>query len=252
MAKEISDALLEKIQNEFDDAFNKSSVIQTIKELADDGKADYVDANKFATEVGEILAQSYQNNLSSEVLPNGRMKEELAKKIITPTLKNNHEIISDLSTSVQGSLNNQAGINIKAVTPKLNKSRVKGFISRIGQEENFDDIKWILDQPVVNFSISVVDKTIKDNVKFQYDSGYTAIVTRKAESNPCKWCRNLTGTYDYEDVKSRGNDVFRRHENCRCTVVYDPRDGGFKQNVHTKQKLDADEKERRILFNLGK
>lgn len=252
MAKEISDALLERIQTEFDDAFNNSSVIKTISALADEGKADYVDANKFATEVGEILAKSYQDNLSAEVLPNGKMQEEIARKIITPTLKKNHEIISDLSTSVQGSLNSQAGLNIKAVSPKLNKSRIQGFISRIGQEENFDDIKWILDQPVVNYSLAVVDKTIMDNLDFLYNSGYTAVIERTPSSHPCPWCRKLGGTYDYESIRYIHSDVFRRHENCRCVVIYDPRDGGLKQNVHTKQYIKADDRKNRIKFNLGK
>ena len=49
----------------------------------------------------------------------------------------------------------------------------------------------------------------------------------------CKWCGRLVGTYDYATVRNTGNDVFRRHEHCRCTVEFIT--NGKKQNVHMKK-----------------
>ena len=45
----------------------------------------------------------------------------------------------------------------------------------------------------------------------------------------CEWCRDLEGTYDYEDVKASGSDVYKRHEGCRCTVSYVPGSKGSSQ-----------------------
>lgn len=46
----------------------------------------------------------------------------------------------------------------------------------------------------------------------------------------------------YPDVPP---DVYRRHERCRCTVLYDPADGKRKrQNVHTKKWTDSQERDR--------
>ena len=61
----------------------------------------------------------------------------------------------------------------------------------------------------------------------------------------CKWCGRLVGTYDYATVRNTGNDVFRRHKYCRCTVEFIT--NGKRQNVHTKKwnrQNDLAEKER--------
>lgn len=46
----------------------------------------------------------------------------------------------------------------------------------------------------------------------------------------------MAGVYDYSKVSNTGNNVFRRHANCDCTVVYDPGDGSKKvQDVWSKR-----------------
>lgn len=45
-------------------------------------------------------------------------------------------------------------------------------------------------------------------------------------------------TYGYEDVPA---DVYRRHDNCRCTVTY--KSGKYRENVWTKKNWTADDKE---------
>ncbi len=55
----------------------------------------------------------------------------------------------------------------------------------------------------------------------------------------CAWCSRIAGRYDYEDVRDKGNDVFRRHERCRCTVDYVC--DGNRQDVWSKKYFAADE-----------
>ena len=40
---------------------------------------------------------------------------------------------------------------------------------------------------------------------------------RRADPNCCKWCADLEGEYDYDLAP---DDIYRRHEFCRCTVTY--------------------------------
>jgi hypothetical protein len=73
-------------------------------------------------------------------------------------------------------------------------------------------------------------------VEFQGRSWLTPKVIRRAERKCCKWCSDLDGIYDYPNIP---DDVYRRHDRCRCTVEYDPADGKRKrQNVHTKKWTD--------------
>jgi len=70
-----------------------------------------------------------------------------------------------------------------------------------------------------------------ENAEFHYKSGMSPKIIRKETGKCCKWCKNLVGTYRYPDVPK---DVYRRHQNCRCTVEYIPKKG-VRQDVHTKK-----------------
>lgn len=114
---------------------------------------------------------------------------------------------------------------------------MKGIIDRVSDSEVFDEIKWILDEPIVNFSQSIVDDTVKVNADFHFKNGFTPKIIRQTRGKCCAWCEKLVGVYEYEKVKDTGNDVFRRHRHCDCTVEYVP-DKHRKQNIHSKKWQD--------------
>lgn len=235
--EDITPDLLKKIQEDFDKQFDNSKVIAGLYTKVQDGTATYLEANEFAIEVGDILAGAYKNNLSSDVLPDGRMYYNIAQRIIDPTMKNNYSLIIDVTNQVQKSLNEAAHIGIKAITPELNQDRIDKIIDRVSDAEQYDDISWILDEPVKNFSQSIVDDAVRVNADFQYKAGMSPKIVRKLAGGCCDWCRAVAGTYTYPDVPK---DVYRRHQRCRCTVEYNPRDGKI-QNVHSKKWRDENE-----------
>lgn len=235
--EDITPDLLKKIQEDFDKQFDNSKVIAGLYTKVRDGTATYLEANEFAIEVGDILAGAYKNNLSSDVLPDGRMYYNIAQRIIDPTMKNNYSLIIDVTNQVQKSLNEAAHIGIKAITPELNQDRIDKIIDRVSDAEQYDDISWILDEPVKNFSQSIVDDSIRVNAEFHAKSGMQPKIVRKLAGGCCDWCRTVAGTYTYPDVPK---DVYRRHQRCRCTVEYNPRDGKV-QNVHSKEWRDENE-----------
>lgn len=230
--EDITPSLLKVIQTDFQSKFDKSSVISSLYAKVRDGTATYVEANEFAIETGNILAQAFQNNLSSNVLPDGRMYYNIAQRILEPTMINNYELITEVTNQVQTSLNKSAGIGIKAITPELNEDKIVGIVNRVSDAETFDDVAWILDEPIKTFSQSIVDDSIKANAEFHSKAGLQPVITRKVAGNCCDWCKTVAGTYRYpNDVP---HDVYRRHQRCRCTVDYIPGDGKF-QNVHSKK-----------------
>ena len=132
---------------------------------------------------------------------------------------------------------------MKGIRPKINKDRIQGLVDAVSDAEDFDEVKKLLNEAVVNFTMSVVDDAIKENAEFQFMSGLAPKSKRTSNGKCCKWCDRLVGTYNYEDVRDTGNDVFRRHRHCRCTVEFIT--NGKRQNVHTKKwekdKLDVEE-----------
>lgn len=237
--EDIVPQLLEQLKKRFFESIAANPKIRALDKRIREGKATYVDAEEYAYLIGEALSQTLGKYLSSEVLPSGRMYYNIAERVLRPLLEEDHAIISQAAAMVQTFLNQKAKIGIKAQTVAVNADRIKGIIDKVSNVEVFDDVAWVLDEPVKNFFMNVVDETIKANVNFQGRSGLTPKIIRKAERKCCDWCAQLAGEYDYPDIP---DEVYQRHERCRCTVEYDPADGkGKRQNVHTRQWTDPDE-----------
>ena len=228
--EDIAPALLEQIQKDFRARIQSSTKLKDLLQLVANGRATYVQAEEFAHEAGTLLSQTLGEHISSAVLPDGKMYFNIADRVLRPVLEEDHQLISDVAVQVQEHLNKKAGIGLKAQSVSVNEDRIDGIIDKVSDAESFDDVAWVLDKPVVNFSQSVVDDILKANIDFQGQVGLKPKVIRKAEHKCCAWCSALVGEYFYPNVPQ---DVYRRHENCRCTVEYDP-GSGKRQNVHTK------------------
>lgn len=228
---DIAPELLKSIQSDFQSGIDKSEVISRLYKKVRDGTATYTEANNFAVEAGNILAESYKKNLSADILPDGKMYYNIAERIVNPTMTDNYNLVANVTEQVQQSLNKKAGIGIKPIVPELNQDRIDGIINKISTADNYDDVSWVLDEPVKNFSQSVVDDSIKANAEFHSKSGLAPKIERRLAGGCCEWCRSLAGIYTYPDVPI---DVYRRHQRCRCTVDYNPGTGKM-QNVHSKK-----------------
>lgn len=241
MNKDIVPELLEKIQNEFNNKTEKSKVLKKKILALKAGKATHLDSNEFAIEVGNILADVFRNEITEDVLPDNKMYYNIAKRLIEPNMKNNFDIVSDYSKDVQEVLNKKSNISLKAIKPELNQDRIDGIVNKISEYDDFKEGKWLLDEPIKNFTQSIVDDTIKTNADFQYNSGLTPKIVRREAGNCCDWCKKLVGDYDYPLVPK---NVYRRHQYCRCTVDYIPGDGN-KQDVWSKKWTALDENEKK-------
>ena len=239
--EDVAPELLKRIRAEFDGAVEQSSTLKSVEEKILKGTATYAEANQYAIEVGKILANAYKNNISSDVLPDGKLYYNIADRIISPTMRNNFDLISKVSAQIQKILNDNAGIGINAIQPDINMDRVEGIVNRVSDAENYDDVSWILQEPIVNFSQSIVDAFIKENSEFQGKAGLSPKIVRKLAGGCCEWCSRLAGTYIYPDVPA---DVYRRHQRCRCTVDYIPDKSKKAQNVWSKEWKSIGERDR--------
>lgn len=240
MNKDIVPELLEKIQKEFKNKTEKSELIKKKILALKAGKATHLDSNEFAIEVGNILADVFKNKITEDVLPDNKMYYNIAKRLIEPNMKNNFDIVSDYSKDVQEVLNKKSNISLKAIKPELNQDRIDGIVNKISEYDDFKEGKWLLEEPIKNFTQSIVDDTIKTNADFQYKSGLTPKIVRKEVGSCCDWCKEVVGVYEYPDVPK---DVYRRHRFCNCTVDYLP-GNGKKQDVWSKMwtNINKDDK----------
>lgn len=249
MVKDIAPELIEKVQKAFTKKYQSSPKIKGALEVINKGEATYKNASAFAEEVGDLLAKTFQEEIGTESLPDGRMYYNIADRLLNNTLGKNYDLISSYTKDTQKVLNEKAGIGVKPAVPEINQSRIDHMVERIAEEEDYDKIKWMLDEPVTNFSMSVVDDFVKKNVKLHYDMGLHPKIVRKETGKCCDWCKEVVGSYDYPDDVPE--DVYKRHRYCRCTVEYFP-GNGKKQDVWSKKWEDEDKEEklrRRISFS---
>lgn len=233
MEDDIVPGLLSKIEKEFTEKTYASEQIKHALVKLKKQQATYSDVNAFAIEVGQILSDVLGTNINVDVLPDGKMHFNIADRVLNETLKNNHELISSFASDVQQLLNQEANLGVKPQKALLNQDRIDGLVNRISESDDFDTVKWLLQEPIVNFSQSIVDDTIKANVDFHSKIGLKPQLRRTVDThNACKWCRSLAGTYDYPDVP---DDIYRRHERCKCIVEYNPKNGRGVQNSHSKE-----------------
>lgn len=220
--KDIVPELLEQLQESFSMKLDNDEKLKKYIFDLEDESVDYQDANEYAIRVGELLGEVFEENIDSSALPDGKMYYNIAKRILNPLLKEDYDNISSFCEKTQAILNSKADINIKAILPDLNQDRINGLIDVVSEADKFEDAANMLMESFVNFSQSIVDDSIKKNADFHYKTGFRPKIVRRSSGNCCEWCSKLVGTYDYEEVKDTGNDVFRRHQNCRCIVIYKP------------------------------
>jgi hypothetical protein len=216
---DIVPGLLEAIQSDFERSIKGNKAIERIEKLIEAGTATYKEANDYATWTGQLLSSAITRNVTAATLPDGRMYFNIADRILNDTLKGNHELVATATQKVQESLNRKAGIGIKAVKPELNQDRIDGLVDKISGEADFEKVKWLLDEPIVNFSESIVDSAIKANASLHDKAGLRPVIVRKSTGKCCDWCEEVAGSYEFSDAP---DDVFRRHEYCRCMIDYDP------------------------------
>ncbi|MDY3007004.1 ADP-ribosyltransferase [Anaerococcus porci] len=246
-SKDIVPGIFDKIDKTFKLKAKESKIIKDKLKALKNKKANYKDANEFAVEVGKILANTFQDKIKTGDLPDGKMYYNIAKRLIEPNMVRNHDLVSEYSKEVQSQLNKQANISIQAQEADLNQDRIDKLVDKITKYDSYEDGKWLLNEPVINFTQAVVDETIRKNADLHAKAGLSPKIERYTNGKCCDWCDKLAGIYNYEDVKNTGNEVFRRHRHCDCLVIYDPKNGKNKRIVHSAAKHKAlDEKRDRI------
>ena len=221
------------IKDEFMTKVNSDATVQRCLRTIHDGRGTYTTANRLARRVGETLGK-----VLKEHDPIENINEWDYVNLIPQSLGLNQQIIVDACRDVQNGLNAKNGIGIRYQEPKFDWDRINGLIAELRDNPEFKNIEKSFYDQLTNFSENIVDDSIRDNVGRLYRSGIRTMVIRQAEAGACKWCQEVAGTYDYSEVRMTGSDVWRRHDNCHCTIDYiTEKDSGFySERVNNQRK----------------
>lgn len=211
--------LLANIQQTFREEMTIDPIIKRYQRMIDRGLAGFVQADKYAYEVGRIMSNSICANLATADLPNGRIYYNIADRIIPPMMEEEFDAVTSEVRKIITQANKKAGLNMQAMAPDINEDRIKGIVDAVSSQEELGAALEYLQAPVENFAVHAVDDTIRHNAKVQYDAGLQPKIIRSSNGRCCQWCEELVGEYDYP-VKNP--EVYQRHENCNCVVEFRP------------------------------
>lgn len=234
------DKYLEELRKRFTRKLNHDTIAQKYQRQILNGTASFEEAEKYAARAGELLADVLEDGITPDILQNGVLTEETAEKIFGTMLRDDHEAVTEAAAKVMEDLNRKAGMQMNAIRPAVETDRISGLAEKAASYEKLEDAMWLFREPVINFSQHTADRLIEENVDAHFKAGLSPRITRKATGGCCKWCASLSGKYDYPVPR----EIYRRHENCRCLVLYDPGDGKV-QNAHTKKQYDSIEEAER-------
>lgn len=178
------------------------------------GRGTYQTASEYAVRVGDILAGILRKNA-----PLVSIDDWDLENLIPKSLGLDHSIVVYACEIVQNNMNADAGLGIKFVAPEFDSNRAYGLVTELRDNPEFTNIEASFYDQLTNFSQNIVDDAIRDNAGLMARAGIRSMIIRTAEARACPWCRNIAGAYDYSEV-NQGDDVWRRHDNCRCTISF--------------------------------
>lgn len=197
------------------------------------GKATYQTVSEYSVRVGNILADIFRQNA-----PLDDISEWDLEDLIPKSLGMNHRLVSKCCEMVQDQMNKDAKLGIRYQEPVFNSDRAYGLVGELKNAESFSDVEARFYDQVTNFTQNIVDEAIQANARVLNNAGVKAYVIRHAEYKACEWCKDLEGSYDYWEVRNTGNDVWRRHEGCRCTIDFrcEKNSGSYTERVNNYKK----------------
>lgn len=243
--------LLSDISKTFETKLRSDRRLKRIANKVRDG-TDYNIANDYSIRVGELLSEAIKENTQTLAY----MSREVAEEVLPPLLTADHSMVTEVTNIIQKNMNLADGVMLGVQTPALDTDRISGFVEKVASYQTFDEARWVLGEPIVNYSQAIVDQAVRDNARASAKAGVKTYITRTAEhsrtvkgNRTCKWCDSLAGTYEYIGNGSNiPHEVYQKHEACRCKLTY--KRGNFRQNVwnHSETWSEADVLNQRSLI----
>ena len=209
----------EDLRDELEHRLAEDPELKQMLERVERGELSFSEAYRYARRTSDVCTDILSEQLTSELLPDG-LTEELAQETIAPTLREGHRHVNALCEQVQQSRYTRAGQQLKPQSVSLDEERLQGIVTEALKKETPEEAVAKTAELSESFLQHTVDESVRKNADFMYKAGKEPQVVRKAHAGCCPWCSALAGTYPYGDVKQTGNDVWRRHRYCRCTIDY--------------------------------
>lgn len=222
----------EIVRQKVRDKLDKDSLIKAFRAKAAKGTATFAEAVKNNSRIASLIG-----SLLSDFVTGTTAGDGLMEYVCRELLKEQHLDTNDMLEQVQKDIDERNGLKLTVKKSGFPEERVNQ-IARSLEDATVERavIQRRAQSAAENVINSYADDFVKENAKFRSDAGLKCYITRATDGNCCKWCSALAGRYVYGEEP---DDVFRRHDNCSCTVTYES--GRKRQDVWSKKTWEAPE-----------
>lgn len=201
-----------RMRAELDRRLSLDPELRKLSKKIRNGKANFNDTFRYSEIVSKYLGEIMQENIGTITNPLG--KEYVCKEL----LRDHYEAINDVLGEVQVALDEELGIHLNPVKAPRNDERIAQVAHALEDPTvKPETIRRRAKAPVVNTAMSMHDDYIRVNAKLRNDLGLKPIIQRFG-TGCCSWCSAVAGKWRFGE---QPDDVFRRHDNCDCVIIYD-------------------------------
>lgn len=175
------------------------------------GTATFADTAEYNDRTSSILGSVLSGRMPST--PDGERA-----KLCEYLLRHLYDDTNEMCAAVQQTLDKANGIQIAPQKAPFPAERVQAISGSL--EDKTVPMETIQRRAgsAATVGRAFHDAYMKENAKFRTKAGLKCYITRSGGAKCCDWCAEVAGKYEYSAAPE---GVFRRHDNCSCTVYYD-------------------------------
>ena len=192
---------------------------------------------KEGAELTDLRARAFGTAFSGSVLGIERGSREGA---CVSLLKDRCADVDELAQAAQKADLGRQGLNLTPPAAPFEEDRARKIGHSLEDDTVPDEtIQRRAKSATETMIRSQYDRNMERGAKTCAAAGLKTYIIRDSASGCCKWCDEVAGKFAYG---SEPKDVYRRHDNCSCSVVYESNRG--RQNVWSKQYWSAEQEQK--------
>lgn len=217
----------------YEKLLRQSGRIQALEKKLIDGTITM----KEGAELNDLRAQAFGRAFSGSVTGIDRGSREGA---CVDLLKDRCADVDELAQAAQRAVLARQGLNLTPPTASFEEDRARKIGHSLEDETVPDEtIQRRARSATENMLKSQYDRNMKQGAKTCASAGLKTYIIRDSGAGCCKWCDEVAGKFVYG---TEPKDVYRRHDNCSCSVVYES--GRGRQNVWSKQTWSREQEQK--------
>lgn len=218
------------VQEEVRQRIEHDVLLAKLRKKIDSGKADFNDTFLYSDRAGKLLGEIF-----AQRLPDIPIAEREA--LCVELLRDRYTDINSLCDAVQKALDQANGLHLKPQRAPFEEARAHKIGRSTADQTAPEKTQQRRSRAATEtMTRSMHDDRMQAEAKFRSRAGLKCYITRKTDGKCCAWCSAMAGRYEYY---SEPKDVYRRHDNCGCSVTYE--NGRQRQDVWSKRTWEAPE-----------